>query len=214
MENPYDERYGGETYYWGTRPSRMAYEVLQRLPPDAEEPYRPRKLLVIGCGEGRNAVFFARNGYHVTAFDLSAAGVEKTERLAARAGTRVRAFQTDVNAYRLDEPYDVLFTTGVLHYVPAELRAELFCNYRRFTRPGGLHVMSVFVHKPFIPRAPDSDATADADAIKQRWISGELFTHYADWRIEYCTEEIFDCMSSGVPHQHAVNRVVARKEAD
>jgi tellurite methyltransferase len=203
MGNPYDERYAGETYYWGTRPSRMAYEVLQRLPPD-----RPVKLLVIGCGEGRNAVFFARNGYHVSAFDLSAAGVEKTERLAARAGTRVRAFQADVNAYRLDEPYDVLFSTGVLHYVPAERRAELFENYRRFTRPAGLHVMSVFVQKPFLPRAPDGEATA------QRWISGELFAHYADWRIEYCTEEIFDCMSSGVPHQHAVNRVVARKEAD
>ena len=200
MQNPYDERYAGETYYWGTQPSRMAYEVLQRLPPD-----RPRTLLVIGCGEGRNAVFFARNGYHVSTFDLSAAGVEKTERLAAQAGTQVRVFQADVNAYRLDEPYDVLFSTGVLHVVPSHLRAELFDNYRRFTRPGGLHVMNVFVKKPFIPPAPDGEATA------QRWISGELFTHYADWRIECCTEEIFDCMSSGVPHQHAVNRVVARK---
>jgi tellurite methyltransferase len=208
MGNPYDGRYASETYYWGTRPSRMAYEVLQCLPPAADERFQPRKLLVIGCGEGRNAVFFARNGYQVTAFDLSAAGVEKTERLAARVGTQVRTFQADVNTYRLDEPYDVLFTTGVLHYVPAELRAELFENYRRFTRPGGLHVMSVFVQKPFIARAPDGEATA------QRWISGELFTHYADWRIEYCTEEILDCMSSGVPHQHAVNRVVARKRAD
>ena len=92
MQNPYDERYDSETYYWGTRPSRMAYEVLQRAPPD-----RPLKLLVIGCGEGRNAVFFARNGYHVSAFDLSAVGVEKTKRLAARAGKEVRAFQADVN---------------------------------------------------------------------------------------------------------------------
>jgi tellurite methyltransferase len=200
MPNPYDERYSGETYYWGTRPSRMAYEVLQWLPPD-----RPRKLLVIGCGEGRNAVFFARNGYQVSAFDLSAVGLEKTARLAARAGTEVRVFAADVNAYRLDEPYDVLFSTGVLHYIPPELRGEVFDNYREHTRPDGLHVMSVFVHKPFIPPAPDGEAKA------QRWISGELFTHYADWRIEYCTEEIFDCNSSGVPHQHAMDRVVARK---
>jgi hypothetical protein len=33
-----------------------------------------------------------------------------------------------------------------------------------------------------------------------------------DERYEFCTEEIFDCMSSGVPHQHAVNRIIARKE--
>ena len=197
----YDARYAGESYYWGTRPSRMAYEVLQRLPPD-----RPLKLLDIGCGEGRNAVFFARNGYQVSAFDLSAVGVEKTARLAARAGTQVRVFQADVNQYRLDDEYDVLFSTGVLHCIPPELRAEIFDGYRRCTRPGGLHAMSVFVHKPFIPPAPDAEVTT------QRWISGELFTHYADWRIEHCTEEIFDCASSGVPHQHAMNRVVARKE--
>ena len=36
MQNPYDERYAQDGYYWGTRPSRMAYEVLQRMPPDAE----------------------------------------------------------------------------------------------------------------------------------------------------------------------------------
>ena len=200
MQNPYDERYADEAYYWGTRPSPMCYQVLQRMPPD-----RPLELLVIGCGEGRNAVFFARNGYHVSAFDLSPAGLEKTRGLAERAATQVRTFQADVNIYRLDRHYDVLFGTGVLHYIPEGRRAEVFANYRQHTRPGGLHVMSVFVHKPFIAPAPDGEPTA------QRWISGELFTHYRDWRIEHCTEEIFDCDSSGVPHQHATDRVVARR---
>lgn len=44
------------------------------FPPD-----EPLKLLNIVCGEGRNAVFFARNGHLATAFDLSKVGVEKTK---------------------------------------------------------------------------------------------------------------------------------------
>ena len=40
-------------------------------------PTRPLKVLDIGCGEGKDAVFFARNGYDVTAFDLSKEGIEK-----------------------------------------------------------------------------------------------------------------------------------------
>jgi tellurite methyltransferase len=92
----------------------------------------------------------------------------------------------------------------VLQYVPPQRRAELFANYREFTSAGGIHAFSVFVDKPFIPPAPDAEETA------HRWISGELLTYYHDWQIEYCTEETFDCMSSGVPHQHAVNRIVAR----
>lgn len=201
MSNAYDERYDQPTYYWGVRPSLTCFEVLKRMPPD-----RPLRLLDIGCGEGRNAVFFARNGYDVTAFDLSEQGVEKTKRLAERASVPVTAFQADLIEFRLMEEFDILFSTGALHYIPPARRAEVFGNYRQYTSPGGLNVLSVFVRKPFIPPAPDGEIRAHA------YLSGELFTYYADWRIEYCTEEIFDCMSSGIPHQHAMNRLVARKE--
>jgi len=198
--NQYDTKYAGETYYWGFTPSTTCYEVLKRMPPA-----RPLKLLDIGCGEGRNAVFFARNGYDVTAFDLSPKGVEKTLRLAEHVGVRLRAFPADLTTYRLDEEFDVLFSTGALHYIPPALRPAIFANYQQATRPAGLHVLSVFVKKPFIALAPDAEPTS------QPWFSGELFTLYRDWRIEYCAEEIFDCNSSGVPHQHAVNRLVARR---
>ncbi len=199
--NTYDRKYDEKSYYWGVRPSATCFEVLKRLPPD-----RPVRLLDIGCGEGRNAVFFARNGYDVTAFDLSAKGVEKTLRLARQVGAKINAFVADVLAFRLQEEFDILFSTGTLHYLPQEVRGEVIGNYKQFTKAGGLHVLSVFVKKPFIAAAPDGEKTA------HKWTSGELFTYYHDWRIEWCTEEIFDCNSSGVPHQHATNRIVARKE--
>jgi tellurite methyltransferase len=173
------------------------------MPPD-----RPRKVLVIGRGEGRNAVFFARNGYDVIAFDLSAKAVGKARRLAGRASVDVDVFQADVKEYRLSEEFDVLFSTGVLHYIPQGLRPEIVRNHKGFTSPSGLSVFSIFVKKPPVVRAPDGETTA------QRWVSGELFTDYYDWRIEYCTEELLDCKSGGMPHQHAVNRMIARKPAD
>lgn len=203
MTNLYDERYERSDYYWGKTPSNSCYRVLQILPPD-----RPLRLLDIGCGEGRNAIFFARNGYHVTAFDTSARGIEKTKQFAADAGVSIEAFVADINEFRLTEPFDLLFSTGVLQYVPPEQRNDLFENYRAFTSPGGLNIFSVFVRKPFIKKAPDAEKTA------HKWISGELLTYYHDWKIEYSTEEIFDCMSSGIEHQHAVCRIVARKEAN
>jgi len=201
MKNPHDERYNQAKYYWGTRPSEICFRVLQLRPPD-----QPLRLLDIGCGEGRNAVFFARNGYRVTAFDSSPKGVEKTKQLAEQASVKINVFETDINQFRLTENFDILFSTGVLQYVPPDRRPELFQNYREFTAPAGLNVFSVFVSKPFIARAPDAEEKAHL------WTSGEILTYYHDWRIEFCTEEIFDCMSSGVPHQHAVNRIIARKE--
>lgn len=200
MKNIYDDKYRQEEYYWGSTPSATCYKVLQNTPPD-----KHLRLLDIGCGEGRNSVFFARNGYDVTAFDLAESGVEKTKRLADKIGVNVNVLKANINEFRLEEEFDILFSTGVLHYIPSELRREIFENYKKYTSKDGIHMFSVFVKKPFVEPAPEREVTA------QKWISGELFTYYHDWKIDFCTEEIFDCMSSGIPHKHATNRILARR---
>lgn len=200
MSNPYDARYASKEYYWGLQPSTLCHEVLRLLPPT-----RRLRLLDIGCGEGRNAVFFARNGYEVTAVDLSPAGVEKTRFLAEQSRTPITALVADLREFCLAESYDIIFSTGALHYLPQTLRARVIADYRAHTTPGGVNAINVFVHKPFLKIPPDTEDAAPA------WYSGELFLHYHDWRIEYCVEEIFDCQSSGVPHQHCVNRMIARR---
>lgn len=200
MQNIYDEKYDRKEYYWGKKPSLLCYEIMKLMPPD-----KPLKLLDIGCGEGRNAIFFARNGYDVTAFDLSLKGVKKTKCFADEVGVPIKAFQANLNEFRLEEKFDIIFGSAVLHYLPDELRREVFNNYKAFTTDNGLHAYSVFVKKPFIPRAPDFEETA------QEWISGEIFSHYHDWLIQFCHEEIFDCNSAGIPHKHAINRIIARK---
>lgn len=198
----YNERYAGETYYWSTSPSPICFEILRQMPPT-----KHLRVLDIGCGEGRNAVFLARNGYEVHAFDISDEGVKKTMALATRTGVSVRAFTADLSEYRLDQSYDILFSTGVLHCLAPTIRNEVLENYKNNTNQGGLNVFSVFVKKPFIARAPDADPNG------HEWRSGELLAKYHDWLVEWSIEEIFDCMSSGVPHRHCVNRVIARKVA-
>lgn len=68
----YEEKYREEDFYWGLEPNKMCYEVMRLRPP-----VKPYRVLDIGCGEGKDAVFFARNGYRVTAFDIADAGLEK-----------------------------------------------------------------------------------------------------------------------------------------
>ncbi len=199
-ETLYEEKYSDDVYYWGKKPSSSCFKVMEMKPP-----VEKLKLLVLGCGEGKNAVFFARNGYDVTAFDLSREGIKKTKRFAADVGVELEAFKADINEFRCEEDYDVIFSSGTLHYIPGSLRDEILDDYKEHTNPGGINVHSVFVDKPFIEEAPDSEETA------RKWISGELFTHYSDWKIELCKEWIFDCESSGIPHKHAMNRLVAKK---
>ncbi|MDR3086166.1 MAG: helix-turn-helix domain-containing protein [Christensenellaceae bacterium] len=203
--SPYEDRYRKEEYFWGLEPSTMCLKVLELLPPS-----RPLKLLDIGCGEGKDAVFFARCGYEVSAFDISDAGIEKAKRLADKAQVPLRAFKANLWDYRLEEKFDILYSSGVLEYIKPELRDEIMGNYKSQVSDGGLAALHVFVNKPFIQRVPGKER------VSWLWKSGELFTFFHDWLIEQCTEYVFDCHSSGIPHQHAANRLFARnwKAAD
>ena len=83
----YEERYKADGYYWGINPSGMCYEIMKLCPP-----VKPLRLLDIACGEGKNAVFFARNGYHVTAFDVVNLALEKAKRLADQNNVDINFF--------------------------------------------------------------------------------------------------------------------------
>ena len=176
--------------------------MIELIRPNAD--CHPR-LLDLGCGEGRNAVYFAQNGFDVIGLDTSSVGLRKMEKWAKEIGVQIHSLQADIINYRVADKFDVIFSTGVLHYLPPEIREQRFQNYKDSTSIDGLNVFSVFVAKPFIPRAPDADETA------YLYGPGELLSYYWDWEILYSIEEIFDCMSSGIPHKHAVNRVIARR---
>lgn len=199
----YEKKYEGQDYYWGITPNRLCYEVMKHKPP-----VRPYKVLDIGCGEGKDAVFFAKNGYLVTAFDAAETGLEKARALARLHDVDIHFFQADINEYELSEEYDIIFSSGVLHYLVPERRESFFKNLKEHTREKGLHALNVFVKKPFIEAAPDSE---EAELKNEPWYSGELMGYYHDWIFHKYEEEIFDCNSGGIPHKHCTNRMVAEK---
>jgi tellurite methyltransferase len=78
-------------------------------------------------------------------FDIAIMGVEKTKRLADNIGVPVNAFQANLLDYRLEYQYDILFSSGVFHYIPADIRNQLISDYQEYTSPNGIHALNVFV---------------------------------------------------------------------
>jgi len=65
----WDERYSSAGYAYGTEPNGFLVATASRLPAG--------RILCLGEGEGRNAVWLARQGYEVTAVDASRVGLQK-----------------------------------------------------------------------------------------------------------------------------------------
>lgn len=197
MSKYYDAKYDAEDFFWGKQPSSIARILFQK-----HLPREGQGLLDIGCGEGRDSVFFARNGYRVRGFDSAVEGVTKASEWAKELGLSIDFFQADINEYRLQEPYDVVYASGALQYIPSNLRDEILSNYKHYTNSGGIHAFTVPIYKAFLPKNPKDDEN------EQIWHSGEILTHYHDWKIDFFVEQILDDPSG---FKFPVNRLIAIK---
>ncbi len=125
----WDERYAGREYLWDVTPNQFVERHLSGL--------APGRAVDLAAGEGRNAVWLAREGWAVTAVDFSPVGLEKARRLAADHGVadRVEIVQADVLTYAPAGPVDLV----VIAYLqlPAEQQRTVLQHAAGWLRPGG-----------------------------------------------------------------------------
>jgi SAM-dependent methyltransferase len=100
----WDARYGATGYFFSFTPSRFLARSLEQVCALAPG----RRALDIACGEGRNAIFLAQNGFAVTAVDISEQGLSKGINRAAELGVGVNFVQADLDSYRIEENYDLI----------------------------------------------------------------------------------------------------------
>jgi tellurite methyltransferase len=197
----YDERYSRPGLYWGSKPTLLARDVVRLA---RSLPRSPHTLVDLGCGEGRDSIYFARRGYRALGVDISSVGVRKAELRASRLGVNVRFLVGDIRTYRLRHRVDVVFSSGALNNLPRRTRAARFEHFKANTAPGGINAMNADVEKPYIP-----PQTTNRFASPFR--SGELLGYYWDWEILDSGQGEFISKASGVPHRKAMDVVIARK---
>jgi SAM-dependent methyltransferase len=122
----WDERYRASELVWSAGPNQFVEAELSGLPPG--------RALDLAAGEGRNAIWLARQGWRVTAVDFSQAGLDKGRVLAGDLD--VDWVCADATTWTGDgEGYDVCLV-AYLQLAAAERRAAARHGYAAL-RPGG-----------------------------------------------------------------------------
>jgi len=112
----------GEREYFDEVEARK-YFVEPHIPRFAEfTRWSGKRVLEIGCGLGTDTVNFARAGAQVTAVDLSDRTLEIARKRAAVYGlTNITFVQADAEQLTTAlpaEPYDLVYSFGVIHHTP------------------------------------------------------------------------------------------------
>lgn len=102
------------------------------------------RVLELGCGPARNAVWFARQGAVVDALDLSETAVRWGRERAAEAGVEVNLVRTDMFDWPADHRYDVVFDSGCFHHLPPHRRVGYRRRVRSWLTDGGRFGLTCF----------------------------------------------------------------------
>lgn len=131
----WDERYSAEGYAYGREANDFLRERHAVIPQG--------RVLSLAEGEGRNAVFLARQGYSVTAVDSSAVGLKKAERLARECGVEITCVQADLAEY--DPGVDCWGgIVSIFCPLPADVRTRLYRRVVAALRPGGVFLLEAY----------------------------------------------------------------------
>jgi len=131
----WNERYGNEAYAYGESPNVFFKEKIQEL--------EKGTVLMPAEGEGRNAVFAAKMGWSVFAFDQSKEGKKKATQLAEKNGVSINYQVGELQSMVYEnEQFDAI---GLIYaHFPANLKSQYHKLLCRYLKKGGVIIFEAF----------------------------------------------------------------------
>jgi SAM-dependent methyltransferase len=127
----WNERYAAKDLVWSAGPNQLFASEVAGLSPGTA--------LDVACGEGRNALWLAEQGWQVTGVDFSDVGIDKARRIAERRSVSVHWMVGDAATVDLPEQGFDLVCVLYLHTDPATRLAWL-ARVTKAVRPGGTFI--------------------------------------------------------------------------
>lgn len=131
----WDERYSTEEFAYGKAPNSFMKENFGAIPKG--------NVLSLAEGEGRNAVFLAKQGYAVTAVDASQVGLNKAQKLAEENGVSIECIHADLSDFDIGENrWDGIIS--IFFPLPSALRKELHNKVVAGLKPNGVFLVEAY----------------------------------------------------------------------
>lgn len=134
----WDDRYSNEEFAYGEEPNNYLEEQLKKL--------TPATILFPAEGEGRNAVFAAKLGWTVSAFDISQEGKNKAMILSEKNNTTIdyKVGELESLGYK-NEQFDAIAL--IYAHFPANIKSHLHKTLAQYLKIGGTVIFEAFSKK-------------------------------------------------------------------
>jgi len=215
----YNEQYAKARSYWGEQPNLLVPLVSSHLKPHS-------RVLVIGCGEGRDALFLARLGFEVVATDIAENGLQRLRESikGADLNLQVHNFDAHLPHDHLGE-FQAMLLMNVLQFLQPEKIGQRLAHFQSLVKPGGFMSIQVFTTEdPEYQQQLREGSISTADLVAEHSVrkykirffqKGELASYYRGWEFIYYHEGLMWDKPHGIHgdfHQHGLAQMIAKKK--
>ena len=130
----WNQRYTENESVYGIAPNAFFKEFT--------DTHKPGKLLLPAEGEGRNALYAAKKGWTVHAFDFSEVAREKALQAATEQGLQIVYWNQSIEDFHANQQYDLVASIYV--HLPPQLRKQYHQELIKSIRHGGYLLLEAF----------------------------------------------------------------------
>lgn len=201
--NRWNDRYAGEEFAYGEEPNNYLKEQLTKL--DAG------KILFPAEGEGRNAVFAAKEGWTVSAFDISNEGLKKALQLAEKNNVSIEYQIGELQTLNYQEGQFDAIALIYAHF-PANIKSQLHKELDKYLRKGGIIIFEAF-SKNHLDYLAKNEKVGGPKDIESLFSIGEIEADFNNYEIIELKETVIH-LNEGIYHngEGSVIRFVGRKK--
>lgn len=135
----WDKRYSEEGFAYGKEPNYFLKSVFSKLA-------KGSKVLCLAEGEGRNAVYLAKQGYKVSAIDQSLVGLKKAQSLAKENGVEISTIVANLADYDLGtDVWDGVISIAA--HMPLPIRKSLHKRVVEALKSNGMFILEAYTTK-------------------------------------------------------------------
>lgn len=134
MATDYEKIYREQRHALG-EPTKEFVGFFEQLP-------SPMRILDVGCGQGRDALFIARLGHQVVGVDLSSSGITQLREDAEHEGLDIEGIVANVVEYEPDGLFNIVLFDRTLHMLPIDDQISVLDRYRKHVDENGYVLIS------------------------------------------------------------------------
>lgn len=106
----------------------------------------PGKVLELGCGPGRNAIYLSEIGCMVDAVDLSAEALGWARERTTELNLDINFIQKNIFDLDIEEfSYDLIYDSGCFHHIAPHRRMSYINLIKRALKPNGFFAITCFI---------------------------------------------------------------------